>query len=272
MAVTLTKQQALRIIADISAILPRKCRIPVLGHVLFESGEDGSVRVTATDLEQTLTTRIAGASDGDPVRFLLPVSELKSLKSMPTGGTVTFKSVADDSVLCTVSGGDHSFSRTIATMPASEFPETSVDAELAECDLGAFLRVFRATAFAASSDPARVVINSVYADPERQALVATDGRRLTIRPLADFPLPGDAILPLTRMLLKRIPEEANGRIGVHDDENDCQTLVIDTGELIYSCKCPEGIYPNYRQVIPETVGYTASFSFGAAGLEAMESL
>ena len=84
MAVTLTKKQVNEIVKSLGQVMSRKMKVPVLGYVLFEPGEDGRVQVTATDLEQTLTMRLASEKlEGAVGRFLFPVAELKALKSMP---------------------------------------------------------------------------------------------------------------------------------------------------------------------------------------------
>jgi DNA polymerase III sliding clamp (beta) subunit (PCNA family) len=156
MVVTLTKKQVNEIVKSLGQVMPRNAKLPVLGHVLFEPGEDGRLQVMATDLEQTLTMRVVPEKlEGAVGRFLFPIGELKTLgKSMPRGGTVTLQPVSDGSVTCTMEANGQPVSRTVATMPVKEFPEVSVPAELAEYDLGAFLRAYRGAAFAASSLPA----------------------------------------------------------------------------------------------------------------------
>ncbi len=268
MIVTLTKQQVARIVAFAGAILPRKASVPALAHALFEPDGAESIKVTLADLEQTLSIsltpeRLAGA----PARFLFPVAELKALKA----DTVTLQPMAADSVACTASVGGRALARTVTVPPVEDFPELSNPGELADCDLGAFLRAYRGTAFAAHPDPGRQALHAVYADPERCALVATDGHRLALRPIASFPLPGEAVLPLTKMLLKQFPEAEQGRIGLFGPEDD-RRLALATGDILYTCRCPDVTFPNYRQVIPDTAGHTASLVFGPGDREAVESL
>jgi len=273
MVVTLTKKQVNEIAKSLGQVMPRKKKVPVLGQVLLESGEDGRVQVTATDLEQTLKMRLVPEKlDGAPERFLFPMAELKTLgKSMPRGGTVTLQPVSDGSVTCTMDANGQPVSRTVATMPVEEFPEMSVPAELVECDLGAFLRAYREAAFAAHSDPGRLVLHAVFADQEKQVLVGTDGHRLTRHPLPTFPFATNAILPLNKVLLKRFPESDQGRIGLHE-KDEVQTLVLATDELTYTCRCPEGTFPNYEQVIPDMGGFANKLHFGSADLEAIKPL
>jgi DNA polymerase III sliding clamp (beta) subunit (PCNA family) len=273
MVVTLTKRQANEIAKTLGQVMPRKVTVPVLGHVLFEPGEDGRLQMTATDLEQTLTMRLVPEKlEGATGRFLFPMAELRTLgKSMPRGGMVTLRPVSEDSVTCTMDANGQPVSRTVATMPVEEFPEVAVQAKMADCDVGAFLRAYRGAAFAASSDPGRLVLHAVFADQEKKVLVATDGHRLTRHPLPTFPFATNAILPLNKVLLKHFPESAQGRIGMHE-KDEVQTLVLSTNELTYSCRCPEGRFPNYEQVVPDMGGYATTLSFGPADLEAIDPL
>jgi DNA polymerase III sliding clamp (beta) subunit (PCNA family) len=273
MVIALTKRQVNEIAKSLGQVMPRKVEIPVLGHVLFEPGEAGQVQVTATDLEQRLTMRVAPEKMEEASgRFLFPMAELKTLgKSMPRGGTVTLQPVSDDSVVCTMEANGQPVSRTVATMPVEEFPEVAVAAEMAECDLGVFLRAYRGAAFAASSDPGRQVLHAVFADQEKQVLVGTDGRRLTRHPLPAFPFATNAILPLNKVLLKHLPESAQGRIGLHE-KDEIQTLVLATDDLTYSCRCPEGTFPNYEQVVPDMGGFATTLHFGSTDLEVIKPL
>jgi len=273
MVVTLTKKQVNEIVKSLGQVMPRKKKVPVLGFVLFEPGEDGCLQVTATDLGQTLTKRVVPDKlEGASARFLFPMAELRTLgKSMPRGGTVTLQPVSDGSVTCTMEANGQPVSRTVATMPTEEFPEVAVSAELVECDVGAFLRAYREAAFAAHSDPGRLVLHAVFADQEKQVLVGTDGQRLTRHPLPKFPLPSNAILPLNKVLLKHFPEADEGRIGLHE-KNEIQTLVLATDELTYSCRCPEGTFPNYEQVVPDMGGFATTLHFGSTDLEVIKPL
>jgi len=273
MVVTLTKKQVNEIVKSLGRVMPRKKKVPVLGYMLFEPEENGRLQVTATDLEQTLTMRLVPEKlEGAAGRFLFPMTELKTLaKSMPRGGTVALQPVSDGSVTCTMDANGQPVSRTVATMAVSEFPEVAVPAELTECDLRAFLRAYREAAFAAHADPGRLVLHAVFADQEKQVLVGTDGHRLTRHPLPAFPLPGNAILPLNKVLLKHFPESVQGRIGLHE-KDEIQTLVLATDELTYSCRCPEGTFPNYEQVVPDMGGFANTLHFGSTDLEAIKPL
>jgi hypothetical protein len=116
-----------------------------------------------------------------------------------------------------------------------------------------------------------MVLHAVYADHGNRVLVGTDGHRLTRQPLPAFPFEANAILPLNKMLLKHFPESDQGRIGLHE-KDEIQTLVLATDELTYSCRCPEGTFPDYEQVIPDMPGFATTLHFGSADLEMIKPL
>jgi hypothetical protein len=47
MVVTLTKKQANELVKSLGQVMPRKTKIPVLGHVLFGTSNDGRLQATA---------------------------------------------------------------------------------------------------------------------------------------------------------------------------------------------------------------------------------
>jgi DNA polymerase III sliding clamp (beta) subunit (PCNA family) len=156
MIVGLAKKSLAGIVKSLAQVTPRKASVPALGHVLFESGNEGGLQATATDLEQALTLRIVPERlDGAAGRFLFPLAELKTLgKSMPRGGTVTLQPVGEGNVVCTVEANGQPVVRTITTMPVVEFPVVSVQTEMANCDVRAFLHAYRQAAFAAQAGAA----------------------------------------------------------------------------------------------------------------------
>jgi DNA polymerase III sliding clamp (beta) subunit (PCNA family) len=270
MVVTLNKKQVSRILAFASAVVPRKVPHPALECALFGADGRGNVTVGLTDLEQSLVLTLVPAQPaGEPEKFLFPVAELKKLKSP----MVALQPTGPDAVVCTAFAGERTFARSIPVPDAADFPDIpALPADMAECDTGAFLRAYRGAAFAAAKDASRLALNGVFAHAEDSVLVATDGHRLTRHALSGFPLSGDAILPLNKVLLKQLPESDSGRIGLFDNANGTQCLALAVEDIAYSCHCRDATYPNYRQVIPDGNPPSSRLTFGPKDLETVESV
>lgn len=117
--------------------------------------------------------------------------------------------------------------------------------------------MLRRTAFAASTDEARYVLNGIFLSVKdhKVIMVATDGRRLALAEEdldtklenpAEFIIPTKAINELGRLLRDQ------GDLEVAFTENQAAFLLREEKgfNVLVISKLVEGNYPNYRQVIP----------------------
>lgn len=214
MKITFSKKQISEIVTAVNAVIPRKCNLPVLEHLLISVIGDEKIEVTATDLEQTLVLKIKPLEAREQFDFLIQLDEFRKLrKTLKKGDTVTIEPGGDGELNLTTDTAAGEMSRTVGTMPTDEFPMTPEAGNLVEYDIGTFLEAYRSAAVCASTDVSRGALVGVYADPKEQTLVGTDGRRLTCRPLTDFPFETDIILPVTKTLNKRLNFSGNGYLG-----------------------------------------------------------
>jgi DNA polymerase-3 subunit beta len=239
MKLTIAKDQLLVGLQAVQNIVGSRSTLPILSNVLLETGE-GRLSLTATDLDVTITCSVAATVE-QPGRATLPVKKLdeKSVASI-RAGSAFFK----------VNG-----------LAAEEFPPLPVFAQnrtvvIPQDKLKGMLRK---TSFAVSTDESRFVLNGIYISlkENKLILVATDGRRLALCEeefeisadnQADFILPTKAINELTRLL------QGGGNVEVKFTENQASFATKPTTEgavsAILVTKLVDGVYPNYRQVIP----------------------
>jgi DNA polymerase III sliding clamp (beta) subunit (PCNA family) len=274
MKITLSKSQITEIVSAATSVITRKCSLPVLEHVRFRLAESGQLETTATDLEQTLTLMLTPESAEGTGECLMPLAELRTVKASLKGkAAVTIETAGPDTlrVITRTAAGD--LVHPCAAMPADEFPADPEGAELADCDLDAFLTACRAAAASASRDSSRGAITGICLDSKEKAAVGTDGRRLTQRPIPDLPLSTDAVLPVTRALLKLDSGTAGtGRVGLREGAH-ATVFELHTDTVRYVCKCMPGTYPNYRQVIPGSISsFPYAFTFSDSGLDTIGSL
>jgi len=273
MNITLSKAQVTEIVSLAGMVIPRRCNLPVLEHVRFRLTGSGGLEIAATDLEQTVLFTLAPESAEGAGEFLMPLAELRTVKSSLKGrAAVTIETAGPDTLRVITRTAAGSLVHPCESMPVDEFPADPPDTGLADCDLDAFLTACRAAAASASTDERRGIITGICLDPKEKAVIGTDGRRLTKKPVADLPLGTGAVLPVTKALLKLDPGAGTGRIGVREGTHDA-VFELRTDSVRYVCKCMPGTYPNYRQVIPGSIGgfpYTVVFS--DSGLDTIGSL
>ena len=117
---------------------------------------------------------------------------------------------------------------------------------------GVLRKLVQRTAFAASNDETRYVLNGVYLNfkADKLTVVATDGRRLALAESemelpkgmeCEFVIPSKAVAELGRLLVEK------GAATLSVGEN--QLIVTVSGATLVT-KLIEGTYPNFRQVIP----------------------
>ena len=93
------------------------------------------------------------------------------------------------------------------------------------------------------------MVASVFMNGKDKTLVATDGSRLMIQPVDGLPDLESVALPDSKVLANGLLEAETGAIAVIKT-NTCFRVRIDAGRWTYQCQCPDGTYPNYKQVIP----------------------
>ena len=119
-------------------------------------------------------------------------------------------------------------------------------------DQGVLREMLRKTSYAISQDETRRVLNGVLMafKDNKLTMVATDGRRLAlVEHEIEFPpeaeaeliLPNKAVSELMRLLGNE------GDLKVYAQKNQA---VFEIGTTMVSSKLIDGVYPNYRQVIP----------------------
>jgi DNA polymerase III sliding clamp (beta) subunit (PCNA family) len=276
MKITLGKNEVQNIHKAMRGVVPRRSGLPVLKHVRFSAEPDGAVSVTGTDLEQTLTMKIApralDRSGNGTDSFLFPASELLELKkTMKKADVVALETAGEETVCLSVSTPAGDLSRAVPVMPVDEFPEDPADMPLEECDLEAFMSAFRTVAFSAGTSDSRPALTGVFLHAGKNSLVATDGRRMTVRKLENIPVSNDAILPANVAAMSPGLGET-GRLGlVFKDDNG--TLEIRTDTMRYVTRCIPGTYPNYEQVAPKDLSdYRAAFHFMDADVDALKTV
>jgi len=111
---------------------------------------------------------------------------------------------------------------------------------------------FKKTSYAMSSDEARYILNAILLSlkDDKLIVVATDGRRLALVE-NDVDLPkdsqGDLLVPSKTVaeIQRLLKDKGTVTLGYTDNQ-----ISFDMDGLVMVSKLVDGVYPNYRQVIP----------------------
>jgi len=240
-------QKALSLAAN---VIPAKTPMPNLSCVLIEAGE-GRLSISATSLDQSLRTRIAGVEIAAEGRIAVPAAKLVSfVRSLPPG-EVTIEEQKGGAVV--VRSGKALFSET--GMNPDNFPEFPDLGETKGQGVPAdvLVEMIRSTAYAVSRDETRPALMGILWEikPTSLVLVATDAHRLARNEFAmDWGVTEvrNDIADTAGMLhLQRIAEGAE-TVEVFFGERQMSFRVGDT-EL--HTRVMEGPFPDYSAVIPK---------------------
>jgi len=229
-------------------VVTAKGALQILQNALLHA-EDGRLCITTTDLDISERCFVECEVE-QPGSTTVPIRRLASIIRELDEGKILVE-VNDEDVM-TVQCGSSFFK--IIGMPTRDFPPVPAT-EGKFCyriDQGAFREMLKKTCYAVSQDETRRVLNGVLMafKENKLTMVATDGRRLAlVEHEVEFPseaeaemiLPTKAVSELMRIL------GGEGDLKIYSQKNQ---VVFELGTSMLSSKLIDGVYPNYRQVIP----------------------
>lgn len=244
-----SSSELLKPIQTLSGVLNTTNTLPILDHFLFEVN-DNNLRVTATDLETTMSAVISVEADDSgsvavPARLLLET--IKTFPEQPLTFTLTDQNTVE------ISSNYGKYALAYAT--AEEFPKAVSVSDASQISMpgNVLSTAINSTLFASGNDDLRPVMSGVFFQFSSTELtfVATDAHKLvryvrtdvTSDESAEFIMPKK---PLT--LLKSIL--TGNEVDVQLEYNNSNVrFVFDDIEL--TCRLIDGKYPNYEAVIPK---------------------
>ncbi len=236
----------------ISRVINSKNSLPILDCFLIEL-QDGTLQMTASDNETTLSTSIeVNEFDGDGRFAVSSRTLLEALKEIPEQPLSFLINPENLEITVQYQNGKYS----LMGQNADEYPKPQdLGANAVQLTIPANVLTdgVNRCIFATADDELRPVMNGIYFDitPEDITLVASDGHKLVRNKTyeahgsekAAFILPKKPANLLKNLLIK---EQGDVQIGF-DDRNAMFTL--ENYQMV--CRLIEGRYPNYNSVIPQ---------------------
>lgn len=225
-----------------------KSSLPILSHVLLVAA-DSKVTLTATDLEQTLTVTLPDAITDSDGELCIALADLKL-----SGNNPAFIMSEGEGATLTVKTDTGDIRKPLSILPAEDYPMDNIKWSCCRnYPVRDLLDVIRVSIPFASIDATRYVLNGVYVDVEEQRVIATDGRRLNSLPLPEkLDLPENILIPSTKILKQqffgKVKGDGYGQV-LYSEVNTRIRFIL--GNYTYTLKLIDGLYPNYKQVIPD---------------------
>lgn len=236
----------------VSGVVVARTPKPVLTCVKL-AAEDGSLTLSATDMEVSVRVKTARVEVQDAGEALIPADKLSQIVRESVDATLSIVTKDDTAE---IKGQDSRF--RINGYPPAEFPPVpdfggEADFQISASDIH---RLISQTIFATAKENSRYAINGVLLEREgnKLSVVATDGRRLamskgTCKPAkADADARHSAIVPTKalQMILRTFTDgEKMVQVRIADNQ-----ILFATEDAVLASNLVEGNFPPYRDVIP----------------------
>jgi len=256
MELGIAREDLLKAVGRTLGIVEKKSTMPILSNVLLEAGEDGVVRVTATDLEVGISDSCEAEVSKAGSVTISAKSLYDVLRNLPPDPV---KIVREDGDWVQLSCGAVRF--RLVGLPVEDYPAFPAldEVKFIKLEGPQLSAMLDKVHFAISTDETRYSLNGVFIRvvDGHLLMVATDGHRLckveqSVDIKAKSGLDRGLILPRKGILeLRKLLEDADVQVEMGIRESNCFFRIDD---LVLAMRLIDGEFPDYAQVVP------ASFS------------
>ena len=256
MKLSLTTADLLAQLQTVTRVASTRTAVQALSGVKIDAPAAGeAVRMLATDMDVGVSVPLAAevAQPGSavlPARLLLEVVRALSAPQL----SLELRAAQSDVELVSGSATFH-----LRLLRAEDFPTlpSPVAENRVTLPADAFVHTVTRVARSASHDETRPVLTGILMSASAQSLrmVATDSYRLSVKETAlDRELDGslEANVPARALseLVRIAQQGAADTLAVSVGQNQA---VFEVGDVVLSTRLIDGQFPNYRQLLPETV-------------------
>jgi DNA polymerase-3 subunit beta len=257
MKLSLPTTELLTQLQTVTRVASSRSAVQALSGVMIAAEDGSAAELRATDMEIGLSVPlkaevIAPGSAVLPARLLLDV--VRSL----AGEQVTMELRSAEQDIELISGASTFHLRTLRSEDFPALPAPNAETRIA-LPPEAFVQTVSRVARSASRDETRPVLTGILMSASGQELrmVATDSYRLSVKETQlTVPLQGslEANVPARALQeLVRIAQQAPVTdLAVSVSQNQ---VVFELGEIVLSSRLIDGQFPNYRQLLPESVDH-----------------
>jgi DNA polymerase-3 subunit beta len=262
MKLSLSAADLLAELQTTTRVASSRSAVQALSGVMISAPSDSTPELLATDMEIGLRVPLKAdvARPGSvvlPARLLLDVA-----RSLPSETLTMELRIAEQDVEI-ICGPTTFHLRTLRAEDFPSLPPPSPDTRV-ELPAEAFVQTVNRVARSASRDETRPVLTGILMSASGQELrmVATDSYRLSVKETAlASPLQGSLEANVPARALQELVRIAQGMsaesIAVSVGQNQA---VFELGDVVLSSRLIDGQFPNYRQLLPESVEHELRLS------------
>ena len=256
-------------LAGLGKIISKRVTLPVLGCVLIERTREGRVELTGTDLDRSATVRLDTPDQGEPTTILLPLEDLANLtKTCGRKEVLMLVRAEDNKAAIRFSVAGQILEHLCESLPVAEFPAIEeVGGNPVVLD-SALRQSIQDALACASTDETRFILNGAYIDvsnPCAHYVVGTDGRHLFSSNSFNLALRESLIVPSHPFVgWKGFNEDGDWRLRMKPATKDQPPIFeLASEHWRFVSRSYDGIYPNWRQIVPSGKDITGSIEIPA---------
>ena len=255
MRLSLSAADLLSQLQTVTRVASTRSAVQALSGVMISAPADSAPELLATDMEIGLRVPLS-AEVARPGSAVLPARLLLDVARSLSGDQLTMElrsAEQDVELIC----GPTTFH--LRTLRAEDFPTLPVPSSENRVVLpaDAFVETVSRVARSASRDETRPVLTGILmvASGKELRMVATDSYRLSVKETAlESALQGslEANVPARALqeLVRIAQQTSNESVAVSVGQNQ---VIFELGEVVLSSRLIDGQFPNYRQLLPESV-------------------
>jgi DNA polymerase III subunit beta len=262
MKLSITTADLLAELQTVTRVASTRSAVQALSGVMITAEAGARPELRATDMEVALRVPLQ-AEVTRPGTTVLPARLLLDVVRSLSATSLTMELRAAEQDVELISGPTTFHLRTLRAEDFPTLPSPSEDARVV-VPAEAFVQTIGRVARSASRDETRPVLTGILMSASGQELrmVATDSYRLSVKETTlESPLEGslEANVPARALQeLVRIAQQApTETLSVSVGQNQ---VVFELGEVLLSSRLIDGQFPNYRQLLPETVEHELRLS------------
>jgi DNA polymerase-3 subunit beta len=261
MNLTVNRSALLPLLSAAQAVADRRQTLPILGACLLRATDNGTLSVTASDLQVTVTGAIQGEVK-KPGAVALDAKQLLEIVKRASGDSISIS--LNERNTATLKAGGSKYE--IAGLLASDYPQVqpSDGVEFAEIDGALLVGLIDGAIHAISSEAHRPSMQGALlrGDGKRLELMALDGHRLA-RVSRPSPLKVQGGVSIPRKGLGEFRRLAAGKVGLGIRPNPQGYAFLRAGAITLSSKLMGDDFPVVDGQVKQSVeAVTTSFVIG----------
>ena len=251
MKFTCSQQILTKALNTVSKAVSTRTTLPILKGILLEAKADGTITLTASDLEISIQKKINASVEREGSVVVISKLFGDIIRKLPNE-EISIEETDDNNIIIKTNSSEF----TVVSLPVDEFPKIGEQEPVKEemsFDREIFKDMVRKTSFAASIDESKGILVGILTEinEDKVNMVALDGFRLA--------LASEEMTSQTEnkfIISAKIMNEISKIVSDDDSDDDIRislgqkkaTFTVGTTEVVL--RLMEGEYIRYRDIIP----------------------